>query len=144
MDVFSVLFSLAEKGASHVGRLREMQREASRLNAEAGAEAGRCLDILDLATLRLKNKCQMIAPDNPEVWEGVSQALVAIHRDAQNAVDMYNKCQSAIETADVFKMPVVMSQMTTMHATSKRLVPWTQGVIDHYDSILDNAHRLPR
>jgi hypothetical protein len=94
MDFVSWLLAIIGIGSDRAMHRNDKRAEVARLNAEVAGEVGRTLDILSLATPRLKRLASQIAAEHPEIHlsivkfldEQQSMALTMLKQTEDNKV----------------------------------------------------------
>jgi hypothetical protein len=121
----------------------DLRAEVARLNAEVAGELGRTLDILSMATPRLKRLASQIGAEHPEIQLGIVNFL-----DEQQALTLAMLKQTEdnkVRIAALRGFPdwdKAVRDFQEWRITASRIPPWIQGVVDQYDTVfLENGIR---
>ncbi|MFB2550920.1 hypothetical protein [Ensifer soli] len=143
MDFISWLLALIGIRSDRAMHQSDRRAEVARLNAEVAGDVGRTLDILSLATPRLKRLASQIAIDHPEIHltvvkfldEQQSFALALMRQTEENKI----KIAAAESFPDWDK---AVRDFQEWRITASRIPPWVQGIVDRYDAaFLENGIR---
>lgn len=143
MDFVSWLLALIGIGSDRAMHRSDQRAEVARLNAEVAGEVGRTLDILALATPRLKRLASQIAVDHPEIHLSVMKFL-----DEQQAIALAILKQTEDNKAKIAgargfpDWDRAVRDFQEWRITASRIPPWVQGIVDRYDAMfLENGIR---
>ncbi len=135
MDFISWLLALIGIGSDRAMHRSDKRAEVARLNAEVAGEVGRALDILALATPRLKRLASQIAGDHPEIHRDILKFL-----DEQQAIAMTMLKQTEDNKAKIAGArgfpywDKAVRDFQEWRITASRIPPWVQGIVDRYDA----------
>jgi len=87
MDFVSWLLAIIGIGSDRAMHRNDKRAEVARLNAEVAGEVGRTLDILSLATPRLKRLASQIAAEHPEIHLSIVANFGKMVRNNQHCIE---------------------------------------------------------
>lgn len=137
MDFVSWLLALIGVTSDRAMHLSDKRAEVARLNAEVAGEVGRTLDILALATPRLRRLASQIAVDHPEIHLDIVKFL---NEQQAMALAMLKQTEdNKAKIADARGFPDwdrAVRDFQEWRFTASRIPPWIQDIVDHYDAVL--------
>lgn len=143
MDFVSWLLAIIGIGSDRAMHRNDKRAEVARLNAEVVGEVGRTLDILSLATPRLKRLASQIAVDHPEIYSSIVKFLDEQQSIALAMMKQTEENKTKIATVRGFPdWDKAVRDFQEWRITASRIPPWVQGVVDRYDAVfLENGIR---
>lgn len=143
MDFISWLLAVIGIGSDRAMHRNDKRAEVARLNAEVAGEIGRTLDILALATPRLKRLSSQIAGDYPEIHRDIVKFLDDQQSIAMTLLKQTEDNKAKIAGARGFPdWDKAVRDFQEWRITASRIPPWVQGVVDRYDAVfLENNIR---
>lgn len=143
MDFISWLLTLIGMGSDQAMRRSDKRAEVSRLNAEVAGEVGRALDILAMATPRLKRLASQIASEHPELHLSIVKFLDEQQANALTMLKTTEDNKTKIATASGFPdWDKAVRDFQEWRITASRIPPWIQGIVDRWDAVfLENGIR---
>jgi hypothetical protein len=143
MDIISTVLSLLGMGRDQAKRVNDRRAEVARLNAEAAAEAGRALDILNAARVRLFRRCAEVYPGNPEMLETCKTALDLPLKDTMAFWDMTQDLSAKIASSGWgVDWETALQRAYEMKGTSTRFVPFVSDIVGRLEAAIDADERL--
>jgi len=143
MDIISTILSLLGTGRDHAKRVNDRRAEVARLNAEAAAEVGRALDILNAARVRLFRRCAEVYPASSEMLETCKTALDLPLKDMTAFWDMTQQLSGVIANggwrAD---WETALQRAYEMKGTSTRFVPFISDIVGRLEAAIDADEKL--
>jgi hypothetical protein len=138
MDWVSLFLSLVGIGRDSANRANDRRAEIARLNAEAAGDAGKALDILNAAKLRLLGRCASVYPGNAEMLDVCHKTLdPQINLLEQNIAmtqDLSQKIASGSWGSD---WDLALQRAYEMRATATRFVPFAENIVSRMDQAID-------
>ncbi|MVA19575.1 hypothetical protein GOZ94_11510 [Agrobacterium vitis] len=143
MDFISWVLAIIGIGSDRAMHRNDKRAEVARLNAEVAGEVGRTLDILSLATPRLKRLASQIAADHPEIHLSIVKFLDDQQSIALTMLKQTEDNKDKIATAKGFPdWDKAVRDFQEWGVTASRIPPWVQDVVDRYDAVfLENGIR---
>ncbi|MFK0331262.1 hypothetical protein ACIQUB_09080 [Rhizobium sp. NPDC090275] len=143
MDFISWLFGLIGLANDRTMRASDKRAEVSRLNAEVAGELGKALDILSLATPRLKRLSSQIATEHPEINLSIVKFLDEQRAMALAMLKQTEDNKTKITEARGFPdWDKAVRDFQEWRIAASRIPPWIQGIVDRYDSVfIENGIR---
>lgn len=143
MDFLSIILSAIGWGKDRASKASDRRIEAYRLNAEVAAEALSCLNLLALATPGILRRSALVLPDQPEVYQSVSDTLAKMRTECEQLYAMAESYKPMIEGASTW---TDWDKALRMHhewrATASAMRPYIDGVIQRYESVLNAAEQM--
>ncbi len=143
MDFLSIILSAIGWGKDRANRVSERRIEAYRLNAEVAAEALSCVNLLAFATPGILRRSALFLPDQPEVYQSVSDTLAKMRTECEQLHAMAESYKPMIEGASTW---TDWDKAVRMHhewrATASAMRPYIEGVIRRYEDVLSAAEQI--
>jgi len=143
MDFISWLLALIGIGSDRAMHRNDKRAEVARLNAEVAGEVGRVLDILSLATPRLKRLAFQVSAEHPEIHRDVVKFLDEQQAAAMALLKQTEDNKAKIAGARGFPdWDRAVRDFQEWRITASRIAPWVQDIVDRYDAVfLENGVR---
>ncbi len=141
MDIISTLLSIFGIGKEHANRISDLRIEAARLNSEVAAEAGRALDLINLAEPRIVRRMRELLPDHPEVLSSCQALLTEQRVAAKKILEQTETIQLGITQGGHKDWVGLLQRLHQWRGTASRIFPWVKDIIDRYEKVLDDASR---
>jgi hypothetical protein len=143
MDFVSWLLAIIGIGSDRAIHHDDKRAEVARLNSEVAGEVGRTLDILSLATPRLKRLASQIEAEHPEIHLSIVKFLDEQRSMALTMLKQTEDNKAKIATAKGFPdWDKAVRYVQEWRVTASRIPPWVRGVVDRYDAVfLQNGIR---